>query len=380
MRLQSIHIQHYRNITSLDLDCAHDLTILVGDNAQGKTNLLEAIYVLALGKSHRVRSHRDLIQFAENQSRIKGLLDHHGQSYRLEVYLTPKGKRFVRNGISESRLSQYIGLFPVVLFAPEDLKLVKGSPQVRRQFIDIEIGQVSPNYVYSLNQYHRVLTQRNNLLKQLRMNRRTDGLTLLDVLDEQLIDLAFYITKKRDYFIHALSKWSQEIHCRITEGQEKCTISYAPSVTFESEMEKLVYIQRFKGRLAKEREREIASGSTSVGTHRDDLTVMVNGQDLLSFGSQGQQRTAALSLKLAVLEFIREESGTYPVLLLDDVLSELDDIRKTHLLTAFHNRVQTYVTTTSLSGIDPEIVSQARIYEVNQGEFTKLEVGERACR
>lgn len=360
--MQSLEIKQYRNLEQVSLDLSADMHLLVGPNAQGKTNLLESLYLLALGKSHRTRSHKELIRFGQPFATVNARIVKGSQVERIKVILTPQGKKIEKNGVEQKKLSQYIGTLPTVLFAPEDLALVKGSPQVRRRFLDMEIGQVSSSYLYNLTNYLRLLQQRNRLLKGAKPQ-----LAILEVLDEQLIQLAIPILKKRLQFLALLRDWARKIHQMITNGREKLVIRYVSSFTDLEQVEEQNWQQMMQQELAKVRKQELQRKVTLLGPHRDDLRLESEGLDLGVFGSQGQQRTAALSLKLAEIELIYQELGVYPILLLDDVLSELDDARKTHLLEAIRGRVQTFVTTTSLDGIDPDLVAKAQIYQVFDG-------------
>lgn len=371
MRVQSLEIHCYRNISQLSIDCPQDLHIFVGPNAQGKTNILESLYLLALGKSHRTRSTKELIQFGEQYSVLKARVKRDERVSRLEVQLRDLGKKVSINGIEQSKLSQYIGFLPAVLFAPEDLAIVKGSPQIRRRFLDMEIGQVSPNYVYNLSQLNKLLTQRNSLLKGLGTNKKFQ-VEFLDVYDEQFLSLSLDLWRKRFSFLKLLTQWSQEIHQSITSSNEELFIEYLPSIPIQANMEIDEWRAIFQAELERVREQEIRRGSTLFGPQRDDFRLIANGLDLHTFGSQGQQRTAALSLKLAEIELIHQETGVYPILLLDDVLSELDDSRKTHLLEAIRGRVQTFVTTTNLEGIDEETLTKAQIYQIRQGTIQEM--------
>jgi DNA replication and repair protein RecF len=366
-----MELKQYRNIAELVLHCPEEIHLFVGPNAQGKTNILESLYVLAFGKSHRTHSHKELIRFGEKRASVKAKVKKGEQLIRLEIELTEKGKKVSRNGIEQRKLSQYIGSLPAILFAPEDLAIVKGSPQVRRRFLDMEIGQVSPTYVHHLTQMGKLLSQRNSLLKQL-AQKKTLRSPLLDVLDEQFISLSVQLWKKRFQYLSSLQIWARETHAAITRGQEELVVEYLASLPKLAETGPDEWPGLFGQELEKNREKEIMRGSTLIGPHRDDLRLKANGLDLHLFGSQGQQRTAALSLKLAEIELIHKETGHYPILLLDDVLSELDDSRKTHLLEAIRGRVQTFVTTTNLEGVDSATLTRARIYQVRQGRITEL--------
>lgn len=371
MRVEELEVSQFRNIERLNLACPGDLHLFIGANAQGKTNLLESLYVLALGKSHRARSHRELIRWNQPAARLAVRIRRGDRLHRLEVRFSERGKQVVRNGVEQRRLSEYIGTLAVVLFAPEDLDIVKGSPQVRRRFIDTEIGQISPAYVYHLTRYKQLVSQRNSLLKELSGRRQADA-ALLEVLDEQWIETAVPVWKKRFEFVRSLSERAGRIHRAISRGVEELKVLYAPSVDLDEKSSPETWKQQLRRELPRIREQEIRRGSTLLGPHRDDLRLIVNGFDLFAYGSQGQQRTAALALKLAEIELIHREIGHYPILLLDDVLSELDDHRKTHLLETIRDRVQTFVTATSLEGIGKETLERARIWRVEGGTFTEL--------
>ncbi|MCS1352702.1 DNA replication/repair protein RecF [Mechercharimyces sp. CAU 1602] len=368
MHVKELELVHYRNLPYLKLDNFADLHLFIGENAQGKTNILESLYLLALGKSHRTRSHKELIQWEQPFAKISSRIVQQDYIQRLEVQFNAKGKKVIKNGIEQKRMSDYIGTLTAVMFAPEDLAIVKGSPQVRRRFLDMELGQISPSYVYDLTQYNKVIIQRNSLLKELAFKGKTET-TLLDVLDQQMAELAVRLWKKRYLFVDKLASWAEEIHYLITQGKEQLEIVYQPSFLLKAE-EPSSWYDKVMAELNRVRAHEVRKGSTSFGPHRDDLCLFSNGTNLHHYGSQGQQRTAALSLKLAELELIHEQTGSYPILLLDDVLSELDDLRRTHLLEAIRGKVQTFVTSTSTEGIDRETLAHAQIYQVVQGKVS----------
>ncbi|MDL4840923.1 DNA replication/repair protein RecF [Aquibacillus rhizosphaerae] len=366
MHIHELTLKNYRNYNQLHLKFDDKINVIIGENAQGKTNLMEAIYVLAFSKSHRTPRDKELIQWEKEYAKIEGSIYKKKQSFPLEIQLTSKGKKAKLNHMEQRRLSDYIGAMNVVMFAPEDLNLVKGSPQIRRRFIDMEIGQIQPMYIYHLGQYLKVLKQRNHLLKNLQRNQKSDR-TMLHVLTDQLIEHAAVIVERRFTFLELLRKWATPIHEGISRGLEKLEITYNPSanVSEGNNREKItnIYIEKFKEIENKEVER----GSTLVGPHRDDLLFYVNGKDVQTYGSQGQQRTTALSLKLAEIELIKNEVGEYPILLLDDVLSELDDFRQSHLLHTIQGKVQTFVSTTSVDGIKHETLDQAELFRVENG-------------
>ncbi|MCO7175275.1 DNA replication/repair protein RecF [Sporolactobacillus kofuensis] len=366
MKLESIELAQYRNYDSLELSFSDSVNVFLGENAQGKTNLLEAIYVLAIAKSPRTTHDKDLIQWAQDYGKIKGRITKHDQSIPLEITLSSKGKKAKANHLEKRKLSDYVGLCNVVMFAPEDLNLVKGSPSVRRRFIDMEIGQIAPVYIHSLGAYQKVLQQRNALLRG--ASRHVDS-TLLDILTEKLIALAAEIISRRLVFVQQLNAWASSIQQEISNGREELSIVYqssVPDVLENADSSKI--IQAYQASYERQKKREMDRGTTLIGPHRDDLSFFVNEKDVQAFGSQGQQRTTALSVKLAEIELIKHEVGEYPILLLDDVLSELDDIRKTHLLGVFKQKVQTFVTTTSVDGLDQSLLERATLFQIHKGK------------
>jgi len=373
VNLESIELAHYRNYDSLQLSFSSSVNVFLGENAQGKTNLLEAIYVLAIAKSPRTSHDKDLIQWDQDYGKIKGRIGKHGQSVPLELIISGKGKKAKANHLEKRRLSDYVGLCNVVMFAPEDLNLVKGSPAVRRRFMDMEIGQIAPVYMHHLAEYQKVLQQRNALLRKAFGNSQGDS-SFLDILTDRLISLAAEIINRRLVFVRQLNEWAAPIQQEISNGREHLSIVYqssVPEVLDSGDSSKIE--EAYQSSYQRLKKREMDRGTTLIGPHRDDLCFLVNEKDVQAFGSQGQQRTAALSVKLAEIELIKHEVGEYPILLLDDVLSELDDIRKTHLLGVFQEKVQTFVTTTSVDGLDHSLLDRATLFEIHQGnvECTK---------
>jgi DNA replication and repair protein RecF len=368
LQLNKLSLRNYRNYEEVHFETRDMVNIIIGPNAQGKTNLLEAIFVLALTKSHRTHQDKELIHWDARQTMLHGEVDKKYGTCKLDLTISPQGKKAKINGLEQKKLSHFIGSINVVMFAPEDLEIVKGSPSVRRRFLDMEIGQVHPTYLYDLSQYQKVLQQRNNYLKQLFTTRDTKAV-LLDVWNEQLIQLGIKIIKKRQSFIQKLQRWAEKIHYGITAGQEHIQITYASSFDANSLEDETVLFDQFMIKLSQVKEQELRRGVTMVGPHRDDLLFTINGKDVQTFGSQGQQRTTALSLKLAEIELIHEEVGEYPILLLDDVLSELDQYRQTQLIETFQNKVQTFITTTGIESIDRSKLENASVIHVRNGSL-----------
>lgn len=368
MFLKELDIKHFRNYEQQKLTFSPNITLFLGQNAQGKTNVMESIYVLAMTKSHRSNKDKEWISWDEEFSLIKGTLERKRGPLYLEIQLTGKGKKAKINGLEQKKLSEYVGAMNVVMFAPEDLSIVKGAPVQRRRFLDMEIGQVSPMYIHFLSQYQKVLLQRNQCLKDAYKNKKLLG--FLDVLNQQLAELAIKIMSKRIEFVKKMEQWANAIHENITQKRESLEINYVPSFETMKEESHDILVQNFIDNLEQRREKEIARGTTLLGPHRDDLQFFINGTSVQQFGSQGQQRTTALSLKLAEIQLIYEEIGEYPILLLDDVLSELDASRQTHLLDAIQGKVQTFVTATGVEGLHHQTLENASIYRIESGKAT----------
>lgn len=366
MYLKTLELHNFRNYADLVAEFGSGINVLLGENAQGKTNLLESIYFLALTRSHRTNSDRDLISWKTKAARVSGSVQKEHTVTPLEINLSSKGKNAKVNHLEQSRLSQYVGQLNVILFAPEDLSIVKGSPAVRRKFIDMEFGQMSSKYLYNSAQYRSVLKQRNQYIKQLQFNPKGDQV-YLDVLSDQLAAHGAEIIFQRIQFLKKLEKWSQEVHKEISQGKEKLSFQYvSPISSDQADTTEKIYAA-LQALFQKQREKELQQGKTLVGPHLDDVRFMVNDKNVSTFGSQGQQRTTALSVKLAEIDLMKEETGEYPVLLLDDVLSELDDSRQTHLLTAIQNKVQTFITTTSLSGVAQQLINEPHVFNIDHG-------------
>lgn len=365
MILRKLDLRDFRNYQSLSLPLSPQVTIFVGQNAQGKTNVLESILMLALAKSHRANRDSEMIRWGADFASITGEIERNQRTYSLDLKILSRGKKVRVNGIEKRKISDFIGHLNVVVFAPEDLMLVKGAPQTRRRFLDIELGQMSPSYLHNLAQYQKVLQQRNNILKD---SERMDASLIgtLAMWDEQLIDYGTKIIQKRLEFVNKLQGFSSDIHKKITSGGEQLTLQYKCSLLGEEDSE-YDLAERFRRQLEGRQKEDFRRGSTSVGPHRDDIEVRIDGKDVHTYGSQGQQRTAALSMKLAEIELIKHEVGEYPVLLLDDVLSELDAMRQLHLLDTMGERVQTLITTTMTYGLEDLMREKAVVYRVNEG-------------
>lgn len=373
MLVQSLTLGNYRNYGDLELGFHPNLNLLIGDNGQGKTNILESIFYAATGKSHRTNFDNELIKWQEKFMRV-GLIGVRGiGKIKIEIIVRSDGKKILKvNNQMMKKLSELIGNINVVLFSPEDIMLVKGGPSIRRRFLDIEISQTSPFYYHNLASYLKVLSQRNNLLKAVRDKKESDS--LLDVWDMQLVEFGCNIIKKRIEVLGKLKGLAKDIHSKITDGKEDLALYYFATVD-PSKAVDMTLEDYYIAKLQENRFSEIKIGSTLIGPHRDDIEIKIGDTNVKAFGSQGQQRTCALSLKLAEMEFMKLETKEYPVLLLDDVLSELDSARRKFLLEVAGGTVQTFVTATDIEDFDDSLVRRSRIFKVNNGQIKILQEG-----
>ena len=355
MIVKQIELHNFRNYDSLDLSLSDQVNIFYGDNAQGKTNILESIYVCSTTKSHKGSKDRDMIKIGEEEGHIRMHLEKKGVPHRIDMHLKKnKTKGVAIDGIPIRKSTELFGLMNVVFFSPEDLSMIKNGPGERRRFMDLELCQLNKLYLYHLSNYNKILNQRNNLLKQISFNSSLND--TLDIWDQQLCEYGTKIIEGRAQFISEMNELVGEIHSTLSGGKEKLSISYDPS-TFAEELEE---------KIKRSREQDIYRKSTGYGPHRDDISFYVGGENLKLFGSQGQQRTAALSLKLAEIELVRKKIGENPVLLLDDVLSELDRKRQHHLLNSMEG-IQTMITCTGLEEFVGDRKRFNHIFHVENG-------------
>lgn len=360
MMIQSIQLSQYRNYRELDLSLDSGINIFYGDNAQGKTNILEAMYLAGTNKSHRTNRDRDLIAFDAQEAHIKMFICKNGHEDRIDMHLkTGKSKGIAINGIPIARTSQLLGIVNLVFFSPEDLQIIKNGPAERRKFIDIELCQLDRIYLYNLVNYNKALAQRNALLKMPNVGLEYME-DMLSVWEQQLEAYGGRVIALREGFIRQLGELVEEIHNSLSCGKEHLSICYEPDAPKETLGEQL----------RRGRDRDLKMKSTLTGPHRDDIRFQVNGVDIRKFGSQGQQRTAALSLKMAEIELVKKAVKDTPVLLLDDVLSELDSKRQNQLLNRIEG-IQTIITCTGLDEFVGKRLSMDRIFHVQGGRVTR---------
>ena len=332
MYIQELALNDFRNYKTLHIQLDKGINLFKGNNAQGKTNILEAIYLCATARSHRTSQEKEVIRWQEEAAHIYLEVKKRTFEDKIDFHLTQKGKNVAINKMPVSKLVDLFGTLTVVMFSPEDLQLIKKSPKERRRFIDIELCQFDRMYYYALKQYYKVLKQRNNLLK----SREVDE-AMLDVWDLQFSEYAKEVIDKRQAFIKELNEVACQIHKDISGNCETLEVIYEPNVLSD----------KLEDKLERNKKRDILTQSTSLGPHRDDLKFLINGMDVRLYGSQGQQRTVVLSMKLAELSLMEKNLGESPILLLDDVLSELDDNRQRYL---FHytQDIQTLITCTGV--------------------------------
>lgn len=355
MMIKSIELKNYRNYDHLKIDFTKGTNILFGDNAQGKTNVLESAYVSGTTKSHKGSKDKDMIQFGKEESHIRTFVVKNDKEFQIDIHLKKnRSKGIAVNRIPIKKAGALFGILNIVFFSPEDLNIIKNGPSQRRRFLDLELCQLDKIYLSDLANYNKILNQRNKLLKDLIFRREL--IDTLSVWDMQLVDYGQRIIRRRSAFINELSEIVYSIHKKISGNREELKLTYEPSVS----------VEQFEHELSRVREKDRKYCQTSVGPHRDDLLFQIGNVDIRTFGSQGQQRTSALSLKLSEIELVKNLIHDTPVLLLDDVLSELDSSRQNYLLGSIHN-IQTIITCTGLDEFVKNRFQIDRVFEVKSG-------------
>lgn len=358
MIIKSIELADFRNYESLNLTFDKGTNILYGDNAQGKTNILEAIYVVATTKSHKGSKDKDIIRFNKEEAHIRAYIEKEELETRIDMHLrSSKSKGIAIDSQKIKKAAELLGLLNVVFFSPEDLGIIKNGPAERRRFVDMELCQLDSFYLYNLNHYNKIVNQRNKLLKDLYFNPSLKE--TLNIWDSQLISFGSKLIERRKIFVDQLNEIIYDIHKKLSGDKEELQIHYEPDVS----------IEEFEQKLAFNQERDIKLKQTCVGPHRDDFSFYVGDIDIRKFGSQGQQRTAALSLKLSEIELVKKITKDTPVLLLDDVLSELDANRQNYLLNNIGD-IQTIITCTGLDEFINNRFEIDKIYRVTNGTVT----------
>lgn len=358
MKIENLTIRNFRNYNALKVDFDDKVNVFIGKNAQGKTNLLESIFYCCIGKSFKSCKDKELIKWGEESSHIKLVCQKKYRDIEIDINLNKLQKKSIKiNGLPIKKIGELIGEINIVFFSPQELRLVRESPDERRKFMDIDISQNNKRYFYQLSRYEKILANRNKLLK---LSQTIDAVKeTIDIWDRALVTAAKFIAFERNKFIEQIIPYAQKAHSYISGGKEnlnlvyKCGCGVALDENFEKNMDKI---------LKKNLEKDYKLGYTSIGVHRDDIDIFLNDTEVKSFGSQGQQRTVALSLKLAELENMYNINGEYPILLLDDVFSELDIDRQNRLL-KFVGRTQTFITCTDERQIE------GKLYKIVDGQI-----------
>jgi DNA replication and repair protein RecF len=370
MRISRLELHNFRNYDELLLIPDAGLNLLIGKNAQGKTSLLEAMYILATSRSWRAGKDAEMIRWNAEEARVSAEIEREEQNdVRIDVAISwTEKKRILVNTIRRSRLADLMGEVNIVLIEPEDGDIVRGEPSRRRRFLNIEISQLQPQYCHLLVNYRKVLEQRNRLLRDLRGRRAGDG--VLGVWNEQLTGYGSRMLERRLSFVRKIGDLARVIHSQITDGAESLEMKYISTVDLDGAETAVEIAERLRARLEELRVEEIHRGVTLVGPQRDDLTFTVNGVDARVYGSHGQQRTIALSLRLAEIELMHETAGEAPVVLLDDVMTDLDEERRGHVFAMTRGRCQTFITAASRRAFEPDFLESAKVFTVSEGSVT----------
>jgi DNA replication and repair protein RecF len=384
LHLKRLKLRHFRTYDDLDLRLLPGVTLLHGPNAAGKTNILEAIFCLGATKSFRTRSDRELISWDPQEepvprfARIEGDAEARNGPVRVEMAIAEQPargpvevsvrKQFKLNG-RPVRAGDVVGEMKVVLFSPDDVDLVTGSPSLRRRFMDLMLCQIDHRYLRLLQEYGRVVVQRNSLLQRLR--GRPDPATLLEFWDEKLVAAGVQIMTTRKTMLRVLNEFAREAYTDLSGLGEELTIAYLPSLEGASDAPDAHLTDMFRSRIGQLQTKEIYQGATLVGPHRDDLQFLVNGKDMQSYGSRGQQRSVALSLRLAELRYMTNRTGEQPILLLDEAMAELDEDRRRLLLRLMQTHPQVLVTTSNIGAFPDEFRDAATLLRVDAGSVDR---------
>ena len=371
MKARRIELVQYRNYKRLELTLRSNFVVFTGDNAQGKTNLLESVFLNCTGRSHRTHRDDELIREGQDRARAAVEITRREGVSRVETRLSrQKRKEVYINGLKAERIGDMMGQVICVLFSPESMELVKGAPAERRRFMNMALSQIYPTYFYHLQQYHRILSHRNRLLKDPRQGHLPD---ILPILDEKMAACAAFVIAKRIAFIASVGEIAASEHAALSEGSEILTLAYRAAVPADQDMTEKEIGEQYLEMLTERREEDRETGNTARGCHREDIVFAINDRDARVYASQGQQRTAVLSLNLAEAALMAENTGEEPLLLLDDVFSELDPHRRAHLLKQTRHR-QVFLTLTDmdlLGDIDPGLREDMTVYHVTGGTLSK---------
>jgi len=374
-----LRLVNYRNFIDINLNFDRNINIFIGDNAQGKTNILEALNFIVKGTSYRTNYDTQLINWDNNSTYLHASIYKKENNYKINISLEKKVENFDKNKLIKTikinqnfkKKFQLNKEFKGVVFSPEHLQVIKGSPSLRRKFLNEQISQIYPLYYKYLLKYHRILSHRNIILKNNYVNREKEK--NLSLWDSQLIECGTFLILTRTRFLKKISQIADKFHREITENQETLNLIYQTNVYNKCEEKPEIIKKKFKEKIDKFKEKELNSRTTLIGPHRDDFLVYINQANVAFYGSQGQQRTSILTLKLAELDLIKEREGVYPILFLDDVMSELDEKRRYFLLDLIINKeIQTFITSISLNYFNKNILDKGKIFKIEKGKAVIL--------
>ena len=364
MQIKKIKLQNYRNYDNFEIDLGQNLNIIIGNNAQGKTNLLESIYVLAVTKSFLSINDKGLIKFNNKFAKISGEITNNlSRNNKLEIIFSDKGKVVKVNGKEIKKLSDYISIVNVIIFSTDNIRIFKESPNSRRKYFNIEISQINKNYLKYLSEYNILLKQRNEFLKVMNINKKSD-LDYLDILNDKYVDLSIEISNYRKRYVDDINEYLSDMFKYIT-GMDGLILKYHTNIDEDKSV--------FKEKLTRNLSKELMYKMTLIGPNRDDFYFKLDDRNLSLYGSQGQMRSAVLALKLSEVKLFNDKTGDSPILLLDDIFSELDIEKRNNLLSTLSNNVQTVITTTDMENITEDIRKKANVYEIDDGNIISIQ-------
>ncbi len=368
MKIQRLKLTNFRNYSTMEIKFNPNINIFIGKNGEGKTNILESIYLLALSKTYRSTQENELIKFNEEICRIEGIIENDDLIKKKEISLSKNRKQLFINGKEIRRNRDYIQDFSVISFSPSDLDIVKGSPNIRRNMMNVDISQLHNNYISYLNEYNQVVKIRNEYLKKMNLNGNADE-RYLEVINNELINKAIKIYEYRIDFLNKINFRISSIFKKIT-GIDNLKINYLNNLNITSFDEEDIR-KKILTKMRKNFHIELMQGMTLIGPHRDDFCFDLDGIDMKTYASQGQQRMAVIALKISEIFLFKDEIGSYPVLLLDDIFSEIDSVKRNKIIRFLNNDIQTIVTTTDINDISEKLLENAVVYNVSKGNVTK---------
>ena len=368
MQIEHLKLTNFRNYSSQEFKFNKNINIIIGSNGEGKTNILESIYVLSLTKTNRYGLEDNLIKFNEEIAKVEGIIRRDDLIQKQEIKITKKKKQIFINNKEMRRIRDYISNFCVISFTPDDLEIVKGSPNVRRNMINIDISQLHNNYISYLNEFNQIIKIRNEYLKKMNLNGNSD-IRYLDVVNNNMIEKALKIYEYRYSFFNKINQILPKVFKKLS-NLDNLMIDYNASIDFKDfNVEKIR--NTYESKLKKNFKIELMQGITLIGPHRDDFSFNLSGMDMKNFASQGQQRLAVIALKIAEIYLFKEEKKEYPVLLLDDIFSEIDSKKRNKIISFLLKDIQSIITTTDINDIDTKLVEKATVYKVNNNKITE---------